>query len=152
MHPPATAPIEKTVVLVGAGNAHLVFLKRWGMRPSPGVAVTLVSEAATIAYSAMVPACIAGDFSADAITIDLVRLCRAVGVRFLPARVLEIDPRGRRVHLAGRPPLTFDVLSLGVGSMPACPAGKPVGILSLVMRPLGELLRSIERLDEELTQ
>ena len=28
-----TYPIEKSVVLVGAGNAHLVFVKRWGMRP-----------------------------------------------------------------------------------------------------------------------
>ena len=36
-------PIEKSVVLVGAGNAHLVFLRRWGMRPIPGVAVTLVN-------------------------------------------------------------------------------------------------------------
>ena len=152
MHAAATPPVEKSVVLVGAGNAHLVFLKRWGMRPRPGVAVTLVSEASTIAYSAMVPACIAGDFSPKAITIDLVRLCRAVGVRFLAAAVTEVDPRARRIHLAGRPPLSYDVLSLGVGSMPACPAGKATGILSLVMRPLGELLRSIEHLDRELTQ
>ena len=78
-------PIEKSVVLVGAGNAHLLFVKRWGMRPLPGVAVTLVSEATVIPYSAMVPGHIAGDYSWDEITIDLVRLCQAV----------KRPPRGR---------------------------------------------------------
>ena len=33
--------------------------------------------------------------------------------------VTEIDARLRQVRLAGRPPLTYDVLSLGLGSMPA---------------------------------
>ena len=58
-----SSPIEKSVVLVGAGNAHLVFVKRWGMRPMPGVAVTLVNEAAVVPYSAMVPAHLAGEYS-----------------------------------------------------------------------------------------
>ena len=52
----ATYPTQKSVVLVGAGNAHLVFVRRWGMRPVPGVAVTLVNEALVVPYSAMVPA------------------------------------------------------------------------------------------------
>ena len=72
-----TVPIEKHVVLVGAGNAHLVFLRRWRMSPWPGVAVTLVSEFAEIPYSAMVPGQIAGEYRWDEITIDLVRFCRS---------------------------------------------------------------------------
>src|SRR5436190_2016369 len=131
------APIEKNVVLVGAGNAHLVFVKRFGMRPVPGIAVTLVSEAAVIPYSAMVPGHIAGDFTRDAITIDLVRLCRAVGVRFVADRVSRIDPRSRQVRFAGRAPLQYDLLSIGIGSIPACPPDTPAGDFSLVMRPLG---------------
>src|SRR6266478_9805685 len=136
MHSSATAPIAKSVVLVGAGNAHLVFLKRWGMRPAPGVAVTLVSEGPVIAYSAMVPAQIAGEFSRHELAIDLVRLCQAVHVRFVAARVSEIDARLRQVRLAGRPPLTYDVISLGLGSMPAHPDDKAAGLVSLSMRPL----------------
>src|SRR5262245_47580386 len=120
---PSAAPIAKTVVLVGAGNAHLVFVKRWSMRPVPGVAVTLVNEAGTVPYSAMVPGHIAGDYSRDEITIDLVRLCAAAGVRLVPERVTRLDPAARQVHFASRPPLAYDVLSLGVGSVPACPPG-----------------------------
>src|SRR5215471_15203229 len=93
----ATAPVAKNVVLLGAGNAHLVFVRRWGMRPLPGVAVTLVSEAPVIPYSAMVPGHIAGDYSWDEITIDLVRLCQAVKVRFVAERVTGIDPVSRQV-------------------------------------------------------
>lgn len=77
----STVPIEKHVVLVGAGNAHLVFLKRWRMSPWPGVAVTLVSESAEIPYSAMVPGHVAGDYRWDEITLDLVRLSAARPMR-----------------------------------------------------------------------
>src|SRR5436190_3985508 len=104
----ASVPIEKNVVLVGAGNAHLVFVNRWAMQPAPGVAVTLISEAPVIPYSAMVPAHIAGDYRRDAVTVDLVRLCAARKVRFVPARVTAIDPLARQVHFADRPPLGYD--------------------------------------------
>src|SRR5579871_6646827 len=98
MNPSAgTYPTQKSVVLVGAGNAHLVFVKRWGMRPVPGVAVTLVNEAAVVPYSAMVPAHLAGDYSPDEITIDLVRLCQRSRVRFVAERVTGLDPAGRKV-------------------------------------------------------
>jgi selenide, water dikinase len=144
-------PTEKSIVLVGAGNAHLVFLKRWGMRPLPGVAVTLVNEAAVVPYSAMVPAHISGDYSWDDITIDLVRLCQSVKVRFVAGRATQIDPSARRVVLTGRPPLAYDVLSLGVGSLPARPAGdEPAPSSALVIRPLGDLLRHLDRLDQQL--
>src|SRR5947209_12982927 len=123
MNPSSAAhPIEKCVVLVGAGNAHLVFVKRWGMRPMPGVAVTLVNEAAVIPYSAMVPGHVAGDYAYYDITLDLVRLCQVVGVRLVTGRVTGIDLVARQVLVAYRPPLVYDALALGVGSLPARPA------------------------------
>src|SRR5581483_5077083 len=108
----ANVPIAKTVVLVGAGNAHLVFLRRWRMRPVAGVAVTLVNDSSVVPYSAMVSGHIGGDYTQDEITIDLVRLCRWAGVRFLPGRVVGIDPHGRKVLFHERPALGYDVLCL----------------------------------------
>ncbi|MBI3412236.1 MAG: selenide, water dikinase SelD [Planctomycetes bacterium] len=151
MNPSATRPIEKSVLLVGAGNAHLVFLRRFGMSPIPGVAVTLVNEAPVIPYSAMVPGCIGGEYSWDEVTIDLVRLCQHVNVRFVAERVTGIDPKARQVLFADRPPLTYDVLSLGLGSIPACPA-EVHGNSSLVMRPLAKLMQRLDTLDESLTR
>lgn len=149
MNAPSARVIEKHLVLVGAGNAHLVFVKRFGMSPLPGVAVTLVNEAAEVPYSAMVPAHIAGDYSRAEIGIDLVRLCAAVGVRFLADRVQRLDSAARTVHFAQRPPLVYDALSLGVGSVPVCPTEMP-GETSLVLRPLDALLRRLEELEKEL--
>lgn len=148
----AAVPLEKQIVLVGAGNAHLVFLKKWGMRPLPGVAVTLVSEAAVIPYSAMVPGHIAGDYDRAQITIDLVRFCQSVGVRLLPQRVQALDPLGRRIILANRPPLTYDLVSLGIGSLPAAVDHENNVGQSWLMRPLGHLLQRLDDLDHELRQ
>ncbi len=147
-----TVPIEKHVVLVGAGNAHLVFLKRWRMSPWPGVEVTLVSESAEIPYSAMVPGHIAGDYRWDEITLDLVRFCRSADVRFVAARVTEIDAAHSRIEFAERPAMAFDVLSLGLGSLPAAPSGWSGSEWSFSMRPLGQFTRQLERLEESLTQ
>jgi len=61
-----------------------VFVKRWGMRPVPGVAVTLVNPTSVVPYSPCA-AHIAGDYSWDEITIDLVRLSECQ-VRFWPSR------------------------------------------------------------------
>jgi selenide, water dikinase len=139
--------IEKRVVLVGAGNAHLMFVTRWAMSPVPGVAVTLVNDAPVVAYSAMVPAQIAGEYSRDAIAIDLVRLCAAGGVRFLGEPVTAIDPVRRSLSFADRPELTYDLLSLGLGSIPQSPTVQAE--TSLAMRPLSGLIDRIDRIAED---
>src|SRR5579883_1320093 len=148
----ATYPIEKTVLLVGAGNAHLVFVRRWGMRPVPGVEVTLVNESPVVPYSAMVPAHVAGDYGRGEITIDLVRLCQSMRVRFVADRVTAVDPVARRVAFADRPALAYDALSLGLGSLPARPDGMAEDERTLVLRPLGKLLGAIDRIEEGLTR
>jgi len=145
-----SVPIQKQIVLLGAGNAHLRFVKMFGMRPIQGVAVTLVSEGSVIPYSAMVPGHIAGDYTFDDITIDLVRLCRAARVRFLSDRGVSVDAQRRRVAFASRPELDYDVLSLGVGSLPVCPAGVARSPMSWLMRPLGGLLQNVNWLEKEL--
>jgi selenide,water dikinase len=149
---PTIVPIEKNVVLVGAGNAHLVFVKRLGMKPMPGVAVTLVSEAPVIPYSAMVPGYIGGDYRWDEVTIDLVRLCQAMQVRLVAERVARIDPVTRRVFFANRPPLVYDALSIGIGSLPACPGGCADQPNSLTIRPMARLMQKLDELDERLKQ
>ncbi|MGL4555171.1 MAG: selenide, water dikinase SelD, partial [Gemmataceae bacterium] len=135
--------IEKNVVLLGAGNAHLRFVRMFGMRPAAGIAVTLVSERPTIPYSAMVPGHVGGDYTGDEITIDLVRLCRASGVRLVAEPAAALDVISRRVRFAGRPELAYDALSLGLGSLAAQPLRRAT---DWPMRPLDGLIARIDAL------
>jgi selenide,water dikinase len=146
----APVPIETSVVLVGGGHAHLVFAKRWGMRPTPGVAVTLINEASVIPYSAMVPGHIAGDYAREEITLDLVRLCQSVKIRFVAERVTGFDRAMRQVLFASRSPLTYDVLSLGLGSIPAQAGDEPSLETSMVLRPLGTHLKKLDGVEQRL--
>jgi selenide,water dikinase len=141
-------PIERQVVLVGAGNAHLVFVRMSAMKPAPGVAVTLVSESPVVPYSAMTPGQIAGEYTPEETAIDLVRLCRKSGVRLVTGRAVRIDRMRKEVHVADRPPLAYDVLALGLGSRVTVPEGVPD---PLMLRPLSRLVARLDELEAQLS-
>ncbi|SDJ98143.1 selenide, water dikinase SelD [Microbulbifer yueqingensis] len=113
-------PYYQDVVLVGGGHSHAIVLQMWAMNPLPGVRLTLVSPQVQTAYSGMLPGLVAGHYSLDETHIDLVRLCRAAGARFIRASARRIDPVNRRISLEGRPDLEYDLVSLDVGSGPVC--------------------------------
>ena len=112
------APIVRDVVLVGGGHSHALLIRRWAMRPLPGVRLTLVSDGVMTPYSGMLPGHVAGHYTADEVHIDLLRLCTWAGVRFIDARMTGLDPRARTVDLDQRPPIGYDRLSLDTGSTP----------------------------------
>ena len=50
-----SVPIVKELVLVGGGHAHALVLRRWGMRPVPGVRLTLINPGPSAPYTGMLP-------------------------------------------------------------------------------------------------
>ncbi|WOX06823.1 selenide, water dikinase SelD [Microbulbifer pacificus] len=112
-------PHYQDIVLVGGGHSHAMVLQKWAQNPLPGVRLTLVSPQVLGAYSGMLPGMVAGHYSFSDIHIDLPRLCRAAGARFIQACAHQIDPENNRVSLLGRPDLEFDLLSLDVGATPS---------------------------------
>ncbi len=119
MHAPL--PLTRDLVLVGGGHAHALVLKRWGMRPLPGVRVTVIDPNPTTAYTGMLPGFVAGHYPHDALEIDLVRLARFAGARILLDEAVSIDPDARTVRLKGQAPVRFDIASLDIGATGKAP-------------------------------
>jgi selenide,water dikinase len=111
-------PNVRDLLLLGGGHSHVQVLKHFAMRPVPGVRLTLISDDYVSPYSGMVPGYIAGHYNLDEIQIALEPLCRRAGARFICAKVTGLDRDSRRVLLAGRPALRYDVLSINIGAQP----------------------------------
>ena len=108
-------------MLIGGGHSHISVLKAMRMRPLAGVRTTLISRGFDTPYSGMLPGVVAGYYTRDQAHIDLVRLSRHCGVRFIAADVSGLDVAGQEIELVGRPSLKYDVVSLNTGSTPAHP-------------------------------
>jgi selenide,water dikinase len=114
----------KRLLLVGGGHAHVEVLRRFGRAPLDGVELVLVSPHRLTPYSGMLPGLVAGHYAHAAVHIDLARVARFAGARFLQTLATGVDPRRRIATLADGATLEFDLVSLDVGSAPAS-AGVP---------------------------
>jgi selenide,water dikinase len=109
------APIVKELVLVGGGHAHALVLRRWGMRPVPGVRLTLVNPDPAAPYTGMLPGHVAGHYTREEMEIDLVRLARFAGARLILDRAVALDPGARQVTLGSGRRIGYDIVSVDVG-------------------------------------
>jgi selenide,water dikinase len=111
----ATVPITRDLLLIGGGHAHAIVLKMWGMKPLPGVRLTLINPDPTAPYTGMLPGLVAGHYQRNALEIDLVRLARFAGARLVLDRVVGLDLAKSRAQLAERPDIAFDLVSIDIG-------------------------------------
>jgi selenide, water dikinase len=110
--------ISQDLVLVGGGHAHVHILKSFGMRPMPGVRVTLVTRDVETPYSGMLPGYVAGHYSLEECHIDLGRLARFAGARLIHDEAVGLDRAARLVLTRAHPPIRYDILSIDIGSAP----------------------------------
>lgn len=143
---PATSDLRH-LVLVGGGHAQIAVLKKFAMSPLPGLRLTLISRDVMTPYSGMLPGFIEGVYRKDEITLDLSHLARHAGARFIHDEISFIDPVKKTVTITGRPPLSYDFLSLNIGAntdLDAIPGAREHAI---GIKPISTHL---QRLDEVL--
>lgn len=142
------SPVTHDVLLLGAGHAHVEVLRRFAMRPEPGIRLTLVGREPHTPYSGMLPGLIRGDYEFDQAHIDLAPLAAAANARLIVAEAQAIDLAARTVEVPGRPPIPFDLLSVDVGGVPAMlpdAGGIPV-------KPIGQFLGHLDALERSLPE
>lgn len=119
MHANPPGRVERRLVLVGGGHAHVVVLRELAMTPEPGLEVVLVAKELDAPYSGMLPGYVAGHYDLDACQIDLVRLAHFAGARLIHGTADGIDTTLKHVHILGRPPISYNLLSIDTGITPA---------------------------------
>jgi selenide,water dikinase len=138
-------PIETDIVLLGAGHAHVEVLRRFAMRPEPGVRLTLIGREPETPYSGMLPGVIRGDYEPRQAHIDLAPLAAAAGARLILGQATSIQLDARTVTVPGRPDVPYDLLSIDVGGEPAAP---PDG--GIAVKPIGRFLAQLHGLERSL--
>lgn len=104
-----------TLVLLGAGHAHVHVLQSLAAQPLVGVQVVLVAPHPRQMYSGMVPGLVAGRYALEDCTIALEPLVKRAGVRWLQCSAKAIDANTQTLELDENTELHYDWLSINTG-------------------------------------
>lgn len=142
---------NRNLVLVGGGHTHALLLNRLAEDPLEGVEIILVSDVEEAPYSGMLPGYVAGFYSHREMHIDLPRVCEAAGARFVPGKVVGMEPESRVLRTDSGELLDFspDLLSINVGSHPKVSAVPGAREHAIPSKPVPELLEGWARVREE---
>lgn len=144
--------VGKDLVLVGGGHSHAIALKSLGMKPLEGVRLTLITDVMHTPYSGMLPGYLAGLYDFDACHIDLRPLANFAGARLIHDRAIALDLINNQVLCENHPPISFDVLSLDIGSTPAVSTVPGAEKFAIPVKPISKFLDYWDRLVAEVEQ
>ena len=111
-------PFVRDLLIVGGGHSNVEVLRRYGMKPEPGVRITVVAREPHTPYSGMLPGYLAGKYTWDEIHIDLLKLSTFANARFIPDEVTRVNLEDQTVSFASRPDLRYDVIAINTGGAP----------------------------------
>ena len=141
-------PIAQDLVLVGGGHAHVHVLKRFGMRPIPGVRLTLIARDVETPYSGMLPGYVAGHYRLDECHIDLMRLARFARARLIHDEAVGLDRNRHEVLCRDHPPIRYDVVSLDIGITPRRDTIPGAAEHAMAVKPIDRFAERWEKLME----
>ncbi|BAY35006.1 FAD-dependent pyridine nucleotide-disulfide oxidoreductase (plasmid) [Nostoc carneum NIES-2107] len=143
---PNTKPILKKLVLIGGGHSHAIVLRMFGMKPLPGVHLSLITMNSDTPYSGMLPGHIAGFYSHKQCHIDLQQLAKFARAQLYIDQVVGLDLQNNRVICANHPPIEFDILSVDIGSTPAKISVSDGAEYVIPAKPVAQLLEHWDEL------
>ncbi len=141
---------DRNLVLIGGGHSQAIALLLWGKNPLPGVNLTLVSDVQQTPYSGMLPGHVAGFYSYEETHIDLGRLAQFAGANLTIDKAIGLDLTNNQVILASKQAVSFDYLSLDIGSTPQTSSVPGAKTYAIAAKPVPLFLAAWEELLAEI--
>lgn len=139
---------RRTIILLGIGHTNAHVVKKWATEPIADCDLVCISKFPTATYSGMLPGTLGKQFDDDEMRIDLQSLCDRAAAKLLVADACGLDLTTGQLLFTDHPPLAFDALSIGVGSMPS---GWQQHCQSQLMVPIKPMQTFLQRLDSRLS-
>jgi NADH dehydrogenase FAD-containing subunit len=108
--------MEKQLILVGGGHAHLLTIANLGKFIAGGHRVTVIGPSDHHYYSGMGPGMLGGIYAPEEIRFATRKTVEKMGGTFVKGMVSGIDPKTKTVFLESGKSLHYDVLSINAGS------------------------------------
>jgi len=139
--------MQKHLILVGGGHAHMITLANLNRFAVRGHRVTVIGPSEHHYYSGMGPGMIGGTYAPDEIRFATRHVVEKQGGTFVKGAVSRIDPKARTVFLQSGDSLVYDVISFNAGSH------VPVNLLDgdsdrdvYTVKPIERLLEARQRM------
>ncbi len=136
----------KNLVLIGGGHSHAIALRLLGLYPVPDLSLTLITDVLATPYSGMLPGYIGGFYTYSECHIQLRDLAQFAGSRLILDSAIGLDLPNQQVICRSQPPVTFDWLSIDIGSTPAMAAIPGAVEYATPAKPVPQLLAVWDRL------
>ena len=137
------------LVLLGGGHAHLFVLRELAARRPAGIEVLLISPSSAMHYSAMLPGWMTGRYALGQCQIDTSALAARAGAEFRAQTAVAMDADQREITLGDGRRVTYDLVSLDVGSETLREPFRGLGERLIPIRPLGQFQVAWAALVEE---
>jgi len=137
---------EKTIILVGGGHTHALFLRQWKNQPVVHTKLVVFDPQKNVAYTGMLPGFIAGHYTEQDLYIDIEALAVTAGAEFIPEAVTQIDAAQQVVTTSTGTDYRYDVLSIDIGihsSIQSLPVADPSVVVGV--KPLTEFAQQWEK-------
>ena len=108
--------MEKHLVLVGGGHAHLTVLVNLAKYIERGHRVTLIGPSPYHYYSGMGPGLLSRIYRPQEVRFHAKKTAEDRGATFIEDRVVRINPAERTLHLHSGNQVSYDIVSFNTGS------------------------------------
>ncbi|BBO84440.1 pyridine nucleotide-disulfide oxidoreductase [Desulfosarcina ovata subsp. sediminis] len=138
--------MQKKLVLIGGGHAHMVTLANLGAITAKGIDVTVVGPSDDHYYSGMGPGMLSGTYRPEQIRFATRHVVEKQGGTFVRDKAVRIEPQKKMVMLESGGSVPYDVLSCNAGSQVPTPPidGDPTDIFTV--KPIERLMEAKRRL------